>query len=518
MEPRSQNLLRRSRMEMLMDHPRRPRGLVGTCIELLHSRYQYSTPQVEPHYWLHRVPTLHPSTDNPLWSSHFSVANRLWEHRWWASSSDTLIYYFHFSITSSASLIHPHTDATVHNCTYTCTTIALTSLDRSHLFDGHMIYDSHVFTSILSISNMCPPMVQPIMSPRTVWSGTFYSFASDEPYALFLVCHLYLTCLYLPFTPQKSQRISHMSFPQNWDLALMPCTILHLFHTIPHYITLPHNCTVFTLHHTWRQFLTPRSHPQSPIGFILRSLLHPRHIILEPTARGHSKIGPQCLEKEKSWTPPPFTLYSTTDPQQFSSFITTSQNFADPINSFTIANRIELPNNLSEFYPSDHPNVSVFSTTNACLWRTRSSTIWPHQAMWASPLFQWSQLTVHAMGGCWWSRDERACSVVCQLQHHRAMGNIAWVCQCDCTIPKVHWRCVPAVPRLQCRVTLANSRHGQFSSKNFEHRDFITHQLGKISQRFHCHHHVPYHEKPPRCPWTKLHLHPCLPTRALELS
>ena len=37
--------------------------------------------------------------------------------------------------------------------------LALASLDRSHLFDGHMIYDSHVFTSILSISNMPPPMV-----------------------------------------------------------------------------------------------------------------------------------------------------------------------------------------------------------------------------------------------------------------------------------------------------------------------------------------------------------------------
>ena len=41
--------------------------------------------------------------------------------------------------------------------------------------------------------------------------------------------------------------------------------------------------------------------------------------------RGHFKIGPQCLEKEKSQTLPPFTLYSMTNPQQFSTFVTTSQ-------------------------------------------------------------------------------------------------------------------------------------------------------------------------------------------------
>ena len=57
------------------------------------------------------------------------------------------------------------------------TTIALALLDRSHLFDGHMTYNSHVFTSILSISNVPPPAVRPITRSRTAWSGTFYSFA-----------------------------------------------------------------------------------------------------------------------------------------------------------------------------------------------------------------------------------------------------------------------------------------------------------------------------------------------------
>ena len=56
-------------------------------------------------------------------------------------------------------------------------TIMLTPSDQSRLFDGHMTYDSHVFTSILSISNVPPPAVRPITSSCTVRSGTFYNFA-----------------------------------------------------------------------------------------------------------------------------------------------------------------------------------------------------------------------------------------------------------------------------------------------------------------------------------------------------
>ena len=70
---------------------------------------------------------------------------------------------------------------------------------------------------------------------------------------------------------EKSHTITYINFPQNWDLALTPCTISHLSHTILHHMALPCNPTVFTLHHTWRWSLAPRSHPQSPIGFILRS-------------------------------------------------------------------------------------------------------------------------------------------------------------------------------------------------------------------------------------------------------
>ena len=163
-----------------------------------------------------------------------------------------LFHYFLYIINPplcTPALTWPHTIA-----------LALTSLDWSRLFDGHMIYDSHIFISIPSISNVCPPVVQPIMSPHTTQSGIFYSFASNEPYTL-SCCYSYLTCLYLPSAQQKSQRITHMSFPQNWDLALTPHTISHLFCTISHCIALPQSHHLYLPQHTWRQSLAPRLHP-----------------------------------------------------------------------------------------------------------------------------------------------------------------------------------------------------------------------------------------------------------------
>ena len=64
-------------------------------------------------------------------------------------------FYFRFSLTFPTSPIHPY--APPLRCDRT--TIALTLSDRSRLFDGHMTYNSHVFTSILSVSNVPPPAV-----------------------------------------------------------------------------------------------------------------------------------------------------------------------------------------------------------------------------------------------------------------------------------------------------------------------------------------------------------------------
>ena len=82
-------------------------------------------------------------------------------------------FYFCFSFTFPTLPIHHYAPLLQRDCT----TIALALSDRSRLFDGHMTYDSHVFTSIISVSNVPPPAVQPIMRSRTARSGTFYSFA-----------------------------------------------------------------------------------------------------------------------------------------------------------------------------------------------------------------------------------------------------------------------------------------------------------------------------------------------------
>ena len=73
-------------------------------------------------------------------------------------------FYFRFSFTLPTSLIYHYIPPL--RCNHT--TIALASSDWSRLFDGHMTYNSHVFTSILSVSNMPPPVVQPITSSHCV--------------------------------------------------------------------------------------------------------------------------------------------------------------------------------------------------------------------------------------------------------------------------------------------------------------------------------------------------------------
>ena len=83
----------------------------------------------------------------------------------------------------------------------------------------------------------------------------------------FLVYHLYLTCLYLPFTPE------------NWIYEFPPAfrfsasALPFLAFASPHF-TLHHIASqshhLYLLHHTQRQSLTPRLCPPSLIGFMLR--------------------------------------------------------------------------------------------------------------------------------------------------------------------------------------------------------------------------------------------------------
>ena len=77
------------------------------------------------------------------------------------------------------------------------------------------------------------------MSPRTAQSGTYYSFASDEPYARFLVYHSYLTCLYLPFKPENHP----YEFPP--ELRISTYASHHIAFTSHHFAL---HCTVLQLH------------------------------------------------------------------------------------------------------------------------------------------------------------------------------------------------------------------------------------------------------------------------------
>ena len=152
--------------------------------------------------------------------------------------------------------------------------IALASSDQSHLFDGHMTYDSHVFTSILSISNVPPPAVQPIMSSCTAQSGTFYNFALCSISCLPFVFNLPVFYLSKRTSSEKSHTIAYVyQFPP--ELRFSTYT-LHCLALILHYFAL--HCTAMippsllaTTHLETIPYpqITP---PQSPVGVILRSL------------------------------------------------------------------------------------------------------------------------------------------------------------------------------------------------------------------------------------------------------
>ena len=150
-------------------------------------------------------------------------------------------HYFHFSITFSTLLIHYYAPRW-HNLPHeppwllTCDVLAFTSLDQPRLFNGHMMYNSHVYSSPFSYL-MHPPMAQPIMNHCTAQSGTYYSFTSDEPCAHFLVYHLYLTCPYLPFAPEnciyKVPPVCRFSAFTSPHICLTP------FHITSHCLAVP---------------------------------------------------------------------------------------------------------------------------------------------------------------------------------------------------------------------------------------------------------------------------------------
>ena len=148
-------------------------------------------------------------------------------------------FYFRFSFTFPTLLIHHYTPLLRCDRARARTTITLALSDRSRLFDGHIAYDSHVFTSILSVSNVPPPAVRPITSSRTRRSGTFSNFTLCSHSCLPFVFNLPVFTFHQGTSLPKPQPIAYMSLPQNWDFALTLHTYFALFCTILHHIALP---------------------------------------------------------------------------------------------------------------------------------------------------------------------------------------------------------------------------------------------------------------------------------------
>ena len=116
-----------------------------------------------------------------------------------------------------------------------------------------------MFTVPFLVTQHTPTVPQPIMSHCATWSGTYCSFASDEPCANFLDYHSYLAHLYLPFTRYKFPpefRLGKFVWPDCFASFSSMCIHLTLhihlapFHVFPpSYIASPCSHTIFT-HHT----------------------------------------------------------------------------------------------------------------------------------------------------------------------------------------------------------------------------------------------------------------------------
>ena len=151
-------------------------------------------------------------------------------------------HYFCFSITFSTLLIHYYTPCQcnlLHKPPQSLMydTLTFASSDWPCLFDGHMINNPHVYSSPFSYI-MHPPW--PDQSQIITLCGQALTIASLQ--MSLVLAFLFTICICLAFAS--------------------PHFALHCIALQSHHLYL--------LCHTWRQSITPRSHPQSLIGFTLR--------------------------------------------------------------------------------------------------------------------------------------------------------------------------------------------------------------------------------------------------------
>ena len=107
-------------------------------------------------------------------------------------------FYFHFSFTFSTSLIHHYTPLLRCNRTQSH---SLHWTNRTYLMDIWLTI--HMYLLLFLVSPTCPLLrsnQSQVLAPRG------QALSITLPYAHFLVFHLYLTCLYLPFAREHHHR------------------------------------------------------------------------------------------------------------------------------------------------------------------------------------------------------------------------------------------------------------------------------------------------------------------------
>ena len=129
-------------------------------------------------------------------------------------------------------------------------------LDQSCLFDGHMIYDSHVLLLFL----VSPTCLLP-------WSNQSQALTPRGQVLCLVWALCSLSCFSFIFNlPFKREQFTHTSFPQNSDLSTYAshCTML-----ISHYLTS--HRTALQSHHLYL-YTTPGDDPLPPRSHPLRAL------------------------------------------------------------------------------------------------------------------------------------------------------------------------------------------------------------------------------------------------------
>ena len=171
-------------------------------------------------------------------------------------------FYFCFSFTSlhrRSTPTHLHSDV----LTLAWQSHSLPQTDLAYLMDIWLTI--HMYLLLFLVSPTCP-LLRSDQSWGFAPRGQALSIAS--PYSCILVYHSYLTSLYLPFS-----REHHYRSPNQLPIWVSPrIEISHLrftlishyfalFRTISHHIALPRSHCLYLPQYTWRQSLTPRSHP-----------------------------------------------------------------------------------------------------------------------------------------------------------------------------------------------------------------------------------------------------------------